>query len=233
MRYLRSYVFMLNGLNGVRNVLMSSICLLIPGLGLWIFLGYAGEVLQALHDPESEGQGAFAWRRLGRYLERGWPPFLLVMSASVVGLLVGGLLGLLAWKEAELARQGGVHPAVLAGVVAGVTLVYLVGLLGLMLVLALLTFWATCGQPWELGPLGPFVRDFCQRGGWELLLVEVLILATTPLVLVAGSMLCGVGVLPALALIGLAQHQLLFQLYELYLSRGGSGLAPRSWSKWS
>lgn len=232
MRYLRSYVFMLSGLNGVRNVLLSSICLLVPGLGLWIFLGYACEVLQALHDPEAEGKGAFSWRRVGRYLERGWPPFLLVMSASVVGLLVAGLLGMVVWKEANLARQDGVHPATLAGTVAGVTLVSLIGLLGLMLVLALLTLWATFGQPWELGPLDRFMKDFCQRVGRELLLVEVFILATTPLVVLAGSMLCGVGALPALALIGLAQHQLLFQLYELYLSRGGQGVAPRSWSEW-
>jgi hypothetical protein len=37
----------------------------------------------------------------------------------------------------------------------------------------------------------------------------------------AGLLLCCVGILPATALILVAQYHLFYQLYELYLQRGG------------
>src|SRR5262249_19416968 len=63
--------------------------------------------------------------------------------------------------------------------------------------------------------------DFIKRTGAEMLLSMLFFLATAPFIALAGLLLCCVGVYPASALISLAHYHIWFQLYDLFLERGG------------
>ncbi len=69
-----------------------------------------------------------------------------------------------------------------------------------------------------------FVRDFLNRVWKEVLLVWLFVLVTAQVLVLAGLLLCTIGLFPALALGVCAQHHLMYQLYELYLKRGGRAL---------
>lgn len=58
------------------------------------------------------------------------------------------------------------------------------------------------------------------------LCTELFFLATNLLVALAGYLLCCVGIYPALAVIMMAHTHSQYQLYQLYLDRGGTPAAP-------
>jgi hypothetical protein len=58
-----------------------------------------------------------------------------------------------------------------------------------------------------------------------MILAALFIVASGVLVEVVGLMACGVGVLPAEALVSFAWTHLMYQLYQHYLQRGGTAIA--------
>ena len=71
-----------------------------------------------------------------------------------------------------------------------------------------------------------FVKDFIRRMWVEMLLGHLFFLVTSPIVMLAGAAICCVGMYPATVLVILAQAHFMFQLYELYLVRGGEKIPP-------
>ena len=67
-----------------------------------------------------------------------------------------------------------------------------------------------------------FFRDFMKRVGKEVVLAELFLVATGTFVTIGGLLLCYIGVFPAVVLLTYASHHLEYQLYELYLERGGA-----------
>jgi hypothetical protein len=67
-----------------------------------------------------------------------------------------------------------------------------------------------------------FVRDFLGRVWQELLLSLLFFLITAPFVMLAGFLLLCIGIYPAAVVMQFAQFHIQYQLYELYLQRGGT-----------
>jgi hypothetical protein len=67
-----------------------------------------------------------------------------------------------------------------------------------------------------------FVKDFIRRVWLEVLLGQLFLIFAQFIVMFAGLALCCVGIYPAAAWGMLAHAHLEFQLYELYLQRGGT-----------
>jgi len=67
-----------------------------------------------------------------------------------------------------------------------------------------------------------FLCDFLKRVWQELLLAQLFLWISSIAVALVGLAACCIGVYPAGALILLASHHLQYQLYELYLERGGN-----------
>ena len=67
----------------------------------------------------------------------------------------------------------------------------------------------------------PFAKDFLGKMWVEMLLATLFVGLTAPFVVLAGLLAFCVGYIPAVMIIMLAQHHLWYQLYELYLQRGG------------
>ena len=66
-----------------------------------------------------------------------------------------------------------------------------------------------------------FVRDFIRRVWVDVLLGQVFLFTTYLVLLPLGLALCCVGIYPLMVLWLFAHTHLVFQLYELYLARGG------------
>jgi hypothetical protein len=224
MRYLRSYSFLMQSPNAILNVLWVSVFLLVPVLGLLVLLGYAFEMVQYLHCKNESSIPDFEPARLGRYLARGVRPFAVLLFGGVPLALLSWLLGSITAAEWTLVREGESTEGTLVLVATGAFLILLTTFLVGMVILAVLTMWTGLSQQWPLNACRRFAQDFVGRVGQELLLVEVFLLATAPLALAAGIMLLGIGLVPAVVAVSLAQHQLLYQLYELYLKRGGAAI---------
>jgi hypothetical protein len=73
------------------------------------------------------------------------------------------------------------------------------------------------GESFKFG----WIKDFIGRVWKEQLLASLFLVVTGAVLGLVGIALCCIGVYPAMAIMMLAQAHLYFQLYKLYLARGG------------
>jgi hypothetical protein len=84
---------------------------------------------------------------------------------------------------------------------------------------------AGLGREFGLSRVLTFVKDFNQRVFKEMLAAVLFVVAIAVVAEVVGLLLFCVGIYFTLAAVVMAQHHLQFQLYRLYLERGGTPVA--------
>lgn len=222
MRYFRAYSFLFQSPNWATNLLFLSLCLLIPILGQIVMAGYLFQVLEQMHRRGRDDEVPnFDFSHFLEYLLRGIWPFL---ADFVLGLvftvpyLIGYVGILLLWV--------GVDQQVVSQELAiAVTIVAAAVILILLFLMVILRYPIVlrCGLQQDFAPGFSFryVSNFMGLVGGKVLLSLLFLMVSGLVVLSAGLMLCCVGILPATALITAAQYHLFYQLYELYLQRGG------------
>src|SRR5262245_61754296 len=84
MKYIYAYKFLFESPNWLMNLLASSICQLVPILGPMVFLGYAYEIVEALHRQKDARYPDFDTNRLLDYLKRGVWPFIVRLIVGVL-----------------------------------------------------------------------------------------------------------------------------------------------------
>ena len=251
MRYWQSYRFVFNNPNWLTNLALGAVCAIIPIIGPIVFIGYCfdvidallrrrqrerGGTLQAPADPMGEGvlevlpveedydfesYPNFHFNRFADYLMRGIWPFLVQL---IVGLVIGMIaavflvVGMVLAGLAATAADSSVPFFVVYGLCL-VIYVFLVILAGILTMPLYLRAGLSCD--FASGFSMKFFRDFLQRAGKELVLAEFFLMATGILLAIMGLLLCYVGTFPAIALMFYARHHLEYQLYVLYLKRGG------------
>jgi hypothetical protein len=72
-----------------------------------------------------------------------------------------------------------------------------------------------------------FFRDFLGRVGKGTFLAVLFLAVTGTLLTIAGLLACYFGIFPAVALVMYVQHHIDYQLYDLYLKRGGTPVEPK------
>lgn len=254
MRYWQSYRFVFNNPNWLTNLALGSVCAIIPIVGPIVFIGYCFEVidtllrrrqrergsaLQAPADPRDEGvmevlpvdedhdsglYPDFTFNRFADYLMRGIWPFLVQLIVGLVIGMIAAVFLILGIVLAGVAARAA-DSAVLFFVVYGLCLllyVFLMTLVGILTVPLYLRAGLNCdfASAFSL----EFFRDFLKRVGKEVVLAELFLMATGFLLAMLGLLLCYVGTFPVIALVLYARHHLEYQLYELYLERGGLSL---------
>jgi hypothetical protein len=227
MRYWAAYKFVWTSRNGWRNLLLAAVCVLIPIVGLLVHIGYIRDVLVArleTLDDDSLGYPDFNFNQFGEYLQRGLWPFLVSLVASLVVMPVFFLLAFGAIFAVSLLRPPG--PLLGIGIIILVLLVCAVALL-LNLLMVPLVLRAAILE--EFGPSfsWEWIMDFASRM-WPEILLSILFQMITgvPLALIGYAVLF-VGVYPAIALMTIAQWHMHFQIYRIYLSRGGAYVPPK------
>jgi len=232
MRYFRAYLFPFDRSTGIVNVLLGGLCQVVPFVGPVAFLGYAYEVVEGLHCQGGRAYPNFDVSQVLKYLVRGIWPFLIQLMVVLPAVLLAYLYA--AVIVGVFAAAGG-EPEPVA-----LLILFATGFLFMIVVFSLVSFVAVpmslhAGLSQELALTSAlrFLFDFWRRVWIELAVAQLFMLVSGWVVTIVGLALCCVGAYPAMALILLAQHYFQYQLYELYLERGGREipikieLAPR------
>jgi hypothetical protein len=215
-QYMRAYKFVFAKPNWFGNLLMATLCNLIPVVGGLVVWGYMFEVVEALHREGDEDYPNFDFGRFGKNLMRGLWPFLLFLIVFVPLIILVQVVNMIVVMVAF---------SVLKDSAGLITLPFnlLTFLIVFLVALAMVPAFLRVGlsQQLALGETISFVRDFLKRVGLQLVLAQLFLAVMGALVGFVGVLACCVGLIPATILNFLAQHHMMYQLYEVYLDRGG------------
>jgi hypothetical protein len=229
LEYLRTWKFAFDSAQWVVTVLFIVAALalsgFIPILPALIVYGYQFEVVEGLHRSGGRSYPDFNLDRFAEYLVRGVWVFLAALLGGlvmmpIVAVLIGGGVALLIAGAAAAGSEDAA--AVVFG--AGLPLlVLLIVLVAIPLNIILFPILLRAGLTQDFGAAFNFdwIKSFVSKTWKEMILGTLFLAATGMLATLAGTLLCCIGVYPAMALAVLAQSHLFYQFYELFLARGG------------
>lgn len=228
LEYLRAFNYLFENANWLTILLLLALCTLIPVIGFLLVIGYQFVVLEALIRSDDRTFPEFDFSRFSTYLLRGLWPWLaafiveLTAFATLVLLVLGGMM-------CFLGALSVVGDSSLAGIGLAIVLIFLfVVFLASMLVVLLVStpMMLRAGLTQEFGEAFRFdwVKDFIGRTLKEMILFYLFLIAGQMLLMMVGSLLFCVGAWFAAAWGAMAQAHMFFQLYRLYLARGGEPL---------
>jgi hypothetical protein len=234
MRYLQSYRFIFASPNWTMNVVWATLAALstqvIPVVGQFVLIGYLFEVIDHFHyyhhraDAEGEANHYpdFNANRIMDYLMRGvWPGLASIVVMLPVALLAGALWFVGVIGTVLLSEKGGGGAA--AGLIILLVVLFLIAIIFVGNVVAI-PFYLRAGLSRDFVTAFSlsFARDFLSRVGWESVLAQLFMLITSTACMLLGMLACFVGIYPAMAIVFMASHYIDYELYELYLERGGT-----------
>jgi hypothetical protein len=226
--YMRSYNYIFENPNWAMNVLWGFLCILssavIPILGQLVFMGYQYELIHVLLTNGGRRYPDFDLNRFGDYLGRAIWPFLvgLVLVIPMVIVMYGSLIA--------VGIAAGVIGAA-AGDDVGAVLAILVGTVGFLLVMAVwllaiglvtpMVLRAGLQQDFAAGFDMGWAIDFLKKTWVELILSSLFVGLTGLLLMSVGFFVFCIGAYAGVSLMMFAQSHLWYQLYLIYLGRGG------------
>ncbi len=187
-------------------------------------LGYQFQIVEELTRNPAAIYPRFSFDLFVDYLKRGVWPFLVSLVVSMVVVLpvclvLYAMFVLVFLAAGAIEGEGGV-----------VVLVLGFGLVGLAVILVSAGFWlvlmpmilrAGLAQDFAEAFRLDFLRSFVGKMWKELLLCGLFLVVSGWLLAGIGALVFCVGMYFAAAVITLAQAHLFYQLYQLFLSRGG------------
>jgi len=228
--YLRMYKYVFENPNWVMNIVLGAVCAIIPVIGPLVMIGYQFEVVSSLLATQGLRYPDFNFNRFVDYLVRGLWPFLVQLVASLVLtpviliivlvpiMILGGIAGAAGEKGA-----GGVFAV-------GLPLLILIDFPLLVLVSLILVpplIRAGLARDFAEGFNFNWAIDFLKKTWLESFLALLFIAVSAGLLAILGVLACYIGTFVVMPLIFLAQAHMYYQLYLLYLSRGGSPVVEK------
>jgi len=207
----------------LKNVLMFGLCLLIPVLGVIIQYGYTYEITELQHRRPGSQYPSFDFNRLAVYVTRGVWAFLIFFVVQTILSVVYQILfqGTMFGTMAAVQANEEVGTIIAAVVIPAVIIGFLSLIIGITLVVRPLMLRAGLSQDFAQTVKFPWLRDFLKRMWLETLLINLFTMLVTLVLMPFGLVLCCVGMAFVSAFIAIAGAHLDWQLYELYLARGG------------
>ncbi len=238
MNYIRAFQYLFDNPKWLGNLFMVALANLIPLVGPLVVLGYAWDVVEHLHRQKSDASyPEFTFDKFGAYLVRG----LMVVLASFCATLPVALL-LACCSGGGFAAVGMLEDSMKAGGMLFIVYQLFNGLLTLVVVIGLNILMVP--MLLRVGLTGSFteafhkdfVLDFANKMWLETVLSIVVMMIAGPILGFVGMLLCCVGIFLTAPIANLGFHHLMYQMYELYLERGGMAIplegaaapAPRS-----
>ena len=223
-QYLRMYNYVFENPNWLTNVLLLALCGLIPIIGPLVQLGYQYEIAISLLMTGGTRYPDFDFNKFADYLMRGLWPFLVQLVASLVLVPVIMLFTIVPFfLLAALGHAAGEDFGPVIFLIGFPLLIVFTILVSVGLAAFLLPMQIRAGLSQDFGSAFNFgwVMDFVKKT-WMEMLMGLLFLAFTAVVLIMlGYLACLVGVFVAMPIVVMAQAHLLYELYLLFLSRGG------------
>jgi hypothetical protein len=214
------------------NVLFGLVLNLIPIAGPIALCGWLAEMNQRLVRRHPEPLPKFDFADFVHYLTRGVMVFLVSLVVSLpIGFAIALVVGVAVFGGVLAGAGTDGEPLVIFGVWA------LAGLTSVVVWLVLSVFMNAAqtrveltedfGQALNLGKVWDYAR-----ATWATVLVKNIVFGLVAFGLIlAGMLLCYVGIYPAIAVIQIAAAHLRWQVYEQYLRAGGEPIAlkPPQW----
>jgi Protein of unknown function (DUF4013) len=230
MQYMRAYHFIFENPNWTTTVAYIGLCTLaaiIPGVSILLqllFLGYQFETIELLLRTRGTQYPDFSFGRIGDYLGRGIWPFLLNLIVSVVLVpIIYIAVIIMIVVVALLAHAAGDQAGPVIAVIGGIFgfAIFLGLMLSIMMLVAPMLL--RCGLAQDFGAAFQFswISDFVRKMYREMVLAGLFMMGTALPLALAGILACGIGICVVTPIILLAQTHLLYQLYGIYLTRGG------------
>ncbi len=235
LEYFRSYQQPLHSANWAINLLWGMLAFfssgVIPIVGPMVWTGYLYECVEALAASRGRMLPDFDVNRFGEYITRGVFPFF-VQMVSWLGLGAAYLLlYLFMFLSAMAASAVGQQHLVIALTIGGILYAFTVAAIVVLplIVLAPLMLRLGLSQDVAIGFQLRWSVDFLRRMWPEITATTLFVLMTGAILTTLGCVLFIVGSYFAWAWATLANAHLSWQLYELYLARGGEPipLKPR------
>ncbi len=228
MQYLYTYQYIFQSNDWLVNILLCALCALIPVIGPIVLIGYQFEIVEALHRNPKSIYPSFDFGRFMDYLVRGVYPFVVSLIASVICVPVMLILiygPMLLFAIVAGGAGGGNGEAAVLGVFAMFAFIFIaITAFSLLLSLAIMPMFLRGGLSQNFGTMFDFgfVRDFISRVWKEMLLVFLFLMVSSFVVAFLGCAALCVGLFAVQPVMILAYAHAYYQLYELYLSRGGT-----------
>jgi Protein of unknown function (DUF4013) len=223
--HMRMFHYVFENPNWLMNILLSGLCMLIPIIGGLIVLGYQFEAVAMLLSTQGTRYPDFTFNRFAEYLVRGLWPFLVQLVASIVivpVLLVAIFVPLLLISVVASAAGDNAEGFVaLVGMLMLGLFVFLVTVLLSMMLLPLLLR-AGVTQDFAEGFNIGWAIDFVKRTYKEMFLALLFLMVAGGVLSILGMLACYIGLFFVMPIVFLAQAHLYYQLYLLFLSRGGA-----------
>ena len=225
--YFRAYQAVLASGNWLLNLCWGMLAMfsssVIPLVGGMAWTGYTYDCVEHLHLTRGKELPDFDVNRFGDYLTRGVFPFLtqLLIWSSLAAAYVLMYVSVIVIAAVSAAVGEEYAPIVLAVGLPLVGLALAVVVLTPMILLAPLMLRLGLSQDLSVGFKLSWWGDFLRRMWPELVLSTLFVLTTGLIMTTLGCLLIIVGSYAAWAWVSLASAHLSWQLYDLYLSRGG------------
>jgi hypothetical protein len=221
MKYIYAYRYLFESPKWMTNLLAAIVCQIVPIVGPMVLLGYAFEMIESLHRQKGSRYPDFDTNQLMNYLTRGVWPFLVqvIVSIPILAILMVAYLCLGVGTAVAPERSRGVVLVMFLLVFYAAMLV-----LSVLIVLVMLPLMLRAGLTQDLGQSFSmaFVQDFIKRVWLETILQQLFLVGTSMVLAPLGILACFVGVYVVAGMIAFAQYHLMYQIYELYLERGGT-----------
>ena len=221
--YLTSFRFVFTNPEWFKNLLIGAVCMLIPVLNQLLIFGYTYEIVELLHRRSGGSYPSFDFKRFGIYIQRGVWPFIIAFIAQTIMQPVmqisiqGTMFGVMAIVEAD--EQTG---AIVAAIVVPLVVIGLfVFVIAMILFLTPLLLRAGLSQDFVKAFNFKWILDFIKRMWLETILVNVFVILSTMVLMPIGCVFFCYGFFVAAFFMGIVGAHLGWQLYELYLERGG------------
>lgn len=210
------------------NILTAGVCALIPLIGGIVLWGYSFEATEALHRTSGAYCPRFDFNRFVEYLVRGVAVFLVQLLFGVLqaGLIFGSyiLLFVAAIGAGAAADQGQEAAAGIAVAVAVLIVILAVFAITVLTYFVQTPLAIRGGLSGDIGQAFQFswAMDFIKRTWLEMLLVMLFQIALSVPLMMFVLATCYLGLVPGIGYMILVIAWLNFQLYRVYLSRGGA-----------
>lgn len=226
---MRSFQFISENPKWLQNVLFVAVCAMLPVIGPLLIMGYQFEMAESLlHGTKRGGYVDFDFDRFTKYLVRGLWPFLVSLIVGMVMVIPMIMMWMAMVMLMVLAEKSGAGGPLIA--IGMMFLFLLLFVLSIALNVVMIPFQLRAGYSQDIAKafdIG-FAKEFLGLM-WKEILVGMffLILCSIPLMLI-GMALCFVGVYATTSILMLAQGHLIdYQLYAIYLSRGGTPIPEK------
>lgn len=231
LQFLRAYNYIFENPQWTTTILWAFLAFLLSGMipavgfvAVLMMMGYQFEVIDALLVTKGARYPTFDSNRLGDYFTRGVWPFLAllitmipVMFLFVFAYFVGIFSVILAVAAA------GEELAAIAAVTVLLLVMFIVFLL--MIAIGLVTvpicLRAGLSQDFAESFRIAWIRDFIRKMWLEILLSNLFLALCSLVLFPFGCAACFIGIYAVQALIFMAYTHLQYQMYALYLERGG------------